>query len=304
VYDRIAQNVRRTYLLMFVFALLIMALAYAIGEATGYGWEIVIVGFALAVVLSLYGFYRSDRLTLALSGARPVTKEQEPTFYNLVENTAIAAGLPMPAVYVIESPAANAFATGRDPQHAAIATTRGLLNKLEKVELEGVVAHEMSHIKNYDSRLMTIVVVLAGVIVLISDLFLRATYWGGAGRRRDRGGQGQALMLIIAILLAILAPLAATLIRLAISRRREYLADAEAALLTRYPEGLARALEKLAQDETPLLTASNATAHLYVVNPLKRRAAGGWLASLFNTHPPIEERIAALRSMIGPESFA
>lgn len=304
MYDRIAQNVRRTYLLMFVFALLIMALAYAIGEATGYGWEIVIVGFALAVVLSLYGFYRSDRLTLALSGARPVTKEQEPTFYNLVENTAIAAGLPMPAVYVIESPAANAFATGRDPQHAAIATTRGLLNKLEKVELEGVVAHEMSHIKNYDSRLMTIVVVLAGVIVLISDLFLRATYWGGAGRRRDRGGQGQALMLIIAILLAILAPLAATLIRLAISRRREYLADAEAALLTRYPEGLARALEKLAQDETPLLTASNATAHLYVVNPLKRRAAGGWLASLFNTHPPIEERIAALRSMIGPESFA
>jgi heat shock protein HtpX len=305
MYDRIGQNVRRTYVLMFVFTLLIMALAYAIGEATRLGWEIIVVGFALAVVVNLYGYYRSDRLTLALSGAHAVSKEQEPTFYNVVENTAIGAGLPTPGVYVIEDSAPNAFATGRDPQHSVVVATRGLLQKMEKPELEGVVAHEMSHIKNYDIRLMTIAVVLAGIIVLMSDLFLRWTFWGGGGRRRGRGGgQAQLIMLVIALVLAILAPLAATMIRLAISRRREFLADADGALLTRYPEGLARALEKLDADEEPLEAASKATAHLYIVSPLKGHPAHGRLATLFDTHPPIEERVAALRAMIGPESYA
>jgi len=303
MYERIGQNVRRTYLLMFVFSLLIMALAYAIGQATRWGWEVVIVGFALALVINFYGYYRSDRLTIALSGAHPVTKKEEPTFYNLVENTAIAAGLPTPAVYVIEDSAPNAFATGRDPQHSAIVATRGLLQKMEKVELEGVVAHEMSHIKNYDIRLMTIAVVLAGTIVLISDLFLRSYFWGGRRRRENGGGQGQLIMLAIALVLAILAPIAATLIRLAISRRREFLADVDAAMLSRYPEGLARALERLDADQEPLEAANKATAHLYIVSPLKGHPAHGRLAVLFDTHPPIEQRVAALRAMIGPESY-
>ena len=303
MYNRIAQNVRRTWLLMFVFSLLLMALAYAIGEATRWGWEVVFIGFALAVAVNLYGYYHSDRLTLALSGARPVTKAEEPDFYNLVENTAIAAGLPTPAVYVIEDSAPNAFATGRDPQHSAIVATRGLLDKLQKVELEGVVAHEMSHVKNYDIRLMTIAVILAGMVVLVSDLFLRWTFWGGTGRRRERGGgQAQVILLVMALVLAILAPLAATLLRLAISRRREFLADADGALLTRYPEGLARALEKLDADEEPLEAANKATAHLYIVSPLKGHPAHGRLALLFDTHPPIEERVAALRSMMEPET--
>lgn len=303
MYARIAQNVRRTYLLMFFFALIIMALAYAIGQTTQLGWEVVVIGFALAVVVNLYGYYRSDRLTLAISGARPATKAEEPTLYNLVENTAIAGGLPTPGVYVIEDSAPNAFATGRDPQHSAVVATRGLLDKLEKAELEGVVAHEMSHVKNYDIRLMTIVVVLAGLVALVSDLFLRFTFWGG-GRRRDRGGgQAQVIMLVVALVLAILAPIAATLIRLAISRRREFLADADAAMLTRYPEGLARALEKLDGDQEPLEAANKATAHLYIVSPLKGHPGHGRLALLFDTHPPIEERIAALRAMIGPESY-
>jgi heat shock protein HtpX len=303
MYNRIAQNVRRTWLLMLVFSLLLMALAYAIGEATRWGWEVVFIGFALAVAVNLYGYYHSDRLTLALSGARPVTKAEEPDFYNLVENTAIAAGLPTPAVYVIEDSAPNAFATGRDPQHSAIVATRGLLDKLQKVELEGVVAHEMSHVKNYDIRLMTIAVILAGMVVLVSDLFLRWTFWGGAGRRRERGGgQAQVILLVMALVLAILAPLAATLLRLAISRRREFLADADGALLTRYPEGLARALEKLDADEEPLEAANKATAHLYIVSPLKGHPAHGRLALLFDTHPPIEERVAALRSMMEPET--
>jgi heat shock protein HtpX len=237
-------------------------------------------------------------VALAISQAREVTKEDEPELYRTVENLCIGAGLPMPKVYVIEDGSPNAFATGRDPDHAAIAVTRGLLQKLDKLELEGVIAHELSHIGNYDTRMMTIVVVLVGLAALMADFALRLTFFG-AGRRssnRDRGG-GAAVLIIYAIALVavILTPIAAQLIRFAISRQREFLADASAALLTRYPEGLARALEKISADPDPLEVANKATAHLYINNPLHEHES--FLNNLFSTHPPVEERIRLLRAM-------
>jgi heat shock protein HtpX len=218
----------------------------------------------------------------------------------LVENLSITAGLPKPKIYLIEDLSPNAFATGRDPEHASIAVTSGLLEKLNKVELEGVIAHELSHVGNYDIRLMTIVVVLVGIVALLSDFFLRWTWFGS--RRRDGEGRGQIQMIlfILAIVLAILAPLAATLIQLAISRKREFLADATGALLTRYPEGLASALEKISKDPEPLEAANKATAHLYIESPFKKgeNRGQGWLVGLFNTHPPVGERVKRLREMI------
>ncbi len=265
-----------------------------LGKYTGFGDYVMIPALMLATCMSLGSYYYSDQLVLTMSGARRIeTKEQEPRLWNAVEGLCLAAGLPMPKLYVIDDPAPNAFATGRDPQHAALCATAGLLDKMEKTELEGVVAHELSHIRNYDIRLMMLVTVLVGTVVLLSDWMTRSLWYGG-GRRRSSSSSGGALMLV-GLVLVILSPIIAQVMQLAISRKREFLADASGALLTRYPEGLARALEKIEADPEPLATANKATANLYISDPL--RDHGGWLNSMFSTHPPIEERIERLRNM-------
>jgi heat shock protein HtpX len=298
IYDRIDQNRRSTFILMFLFVVLVAGFATAIGIVVGIPPQYAAIVAVPVLLFALFSYYYSTRITLAISGAQPVTKEAEPELYRTVENLCIGAGLPMPQVYVIEDGAPNAFATGRDPDHAVVVVTRGLLQKLDHQELEGVIAHELSHIGNYDIRIMTIVVVLVGIIALLADLMLRLTIYGAGARpsNRSRSG-GMALIIIyaIAILAIILTPIAAQLIRLALSRQREYLADASGALLTRYPEGLARALEKIAADPDPLEEANKATAHLYIVNPLHDHKS--FLNNLFSTHPPIEKRIALLRAM-------
>ncbi len=290
IYEEISRNKFRSWLLIILFILLVVVLGWVIGQAMGYGLSGLIVALLTALVMSFGSYYYSDRIVLAASGAHRVSETDEPYLCNVVEGLAIAAGLPKPRVYVIETPALNAFATGRNPENSAIAVTRGLLNRLNRTELEGVVAHEMAHIANYDIRLATLAAVLVGTVVLLSEWFLRWGFWRDSDE--DRGSSW--LFTLIAILLALLAPLFATLIQLALSRRREYLADAEGARLSRFPEGLANALEKIARDETPLPQATTATAHLFIVNPFKKREL---IKTLFSTHPPIEDRIARLRSM-------
>ena len=296
IYDRIAANKRETWLLMMAFVLLLGVFGTVIAYA--FGMPLIISPFVFAglAVYALFSYYASSSVALSVSGARQVTMEQEPELYRIVENLSIGSGLPMPKVYVIEDTAPNAFATGRDPRHASVAATRGLLQKLDKNELEAVMAHEMSHVGNYDIRVMTISVVLVGLIALLADLFFRWT-WMGAGRRRsnrDKGG-GMAIVIIVALALAVLAPIIAKIIQLAVSRKREYLADASGALLCRNPDALARALEKIAADREPLEVANKATAHLYIENPLKEHASA--LNNLFSTHPPVAERIRLLRAM-------
>lgn len=281
--------------MFFFFVLVIALIGYAFGQATGYGLSGLGIALIIAGLMSFMSYWYSDKLVLTMSAAKEVKHDEMPDLYHIVENLCIGAGLPVPNIYLIDDTAPNAFATGRDPQHAVICVTTGLVNKLEKLELEGVIAHELSHIKNYDMRLMTLAVVLVGVIALLSDWLLRFTFWNP--RRRDReegGGQLQLVLFIMAIVLAILGPVIAQLMKLAISRQREFVADASAALLTRYPEGLAKALEKISADPEPLEVANKATAHLYIVNPLKEE---GFVNKLFSTHPPIAERIAALRRM-------
>jgi len=298
VYDRIGSNRRSSLLLMLLFFLLVGGFAAAIGIVLGLPYAFAPIVLVPVAIFALFSYYASTRITLAISGAHQVTKEEEPDLYRTVENLCIGAGLPMPQVYVIEDSAPNAFATGRDPQHAYVVVTRGLLQKLDHLELEGVIAHELSHIGNYDIRLMTLIVVLVGLVALMADLMLRLTYFGAGSRSSNRGrGGGYAALIIYALALLgiILAPLAAQLIRFAISRQRELLADASGALLTRYPEGLARALEKISADPDPLEEANKATAHLYIVNPLHEHKS--FLNDLFSTHPPIEKRIALLRAM-------
>lgn len=298
VYDRIAANKRETWLLMILFLVLVGGLAAAIALGLGLGVGGLGVVGIIIIVYALFSYFASTQVVLTISGAREVTKDEEWEYVRRVENLCIGAGLPMPRTWVLEDSAPNAFATGRDPQHAHVVVTRGLLDKLEPAELEGVLAHELSHIGNYDIRVMTIVTVLVGVVALLSDLALRFTALGAGGRRgsRDKGGGAVALvLLLIAIVGAILAPLIAQVIRFAVSRRREYLADASGALLCRNPDALARALEKIAGDPEPLEAANKATAHLYISNPLKEHAS--FLNNLFNTHPPIEERIRLLRSL-------
>jgi heat shock protein HtpX len=298
IYDRIDQNRRSTFILMFLFVVLVAGFATAIGIVVGIPPQYAAIVAVPVLLFALFSYYYSTRITLAISGAQPVTKEAEPELYRTVENLCIGAGLPMPQVYVIEDGAPNAFATGRDPDHAVVVVTRGLLQKLDHQELEGVIAHELSHIGNYDIRIMTIVVVLVGIIALLADLMLRLTIYGAGARPSNRsrsGGSAAIIIYAIALLAIILTPIAAQLIRLALSRQREYLADASGALLTRYPEGLARALEKIAADPDPLEEANKATAHLYIVNPLHDHKS--FLNNLFSTHPPIEKRIALLRAM-------
>ena len=233
-----------------------------------------------------------------MSGAKPIEKKDSPELYRIVENLSITAGLPLPKIYIIQEAQPNAFATGRDKNHAVVAVTRGLLEKLDRTELEGVIAHEMAHIGNKDILLGTIIVILVGVVTILSNIFLRASHWGGMGRgRRDSKGSAGIIFLALGIAAAVLAPLAATLIKLAISRKREFLADTSGALLTRYPEGLARALEKISADPNPLKAANDSTAHLYIQNPFRGREGSSWFHKLFLTHPPVKERIAALRGM-------
>jgi heat shock protein HtpX len=296
IYDRISANKRETWLLMFLFVVLLGAMVTAIGYAAGVPLLVTPFVFAGLAIYALFSYFASSSVALTVSGARQANVTEEPELYRIVENLSIGSGLPMPRVYVIEDSAPNAFATGRDPQHASVAATRGLIDKLDKNELEAVMAHEMSHVGNYDIRVMTITVVLIGLIALLGDFFLRWT-WFGSGRRsgnRDRGG-GVAIIAVVAILFAILAPIIGKLIQLAISRKREYLADASGALLCRNPDALARALEKISGDREPLEVANKATAHLYISNPLKDHAS--LLNNAFSTHPPIEDRIRLLRAM-------
>jgi heat shock protein HtpX len=299
MYEQIARNKRASWLLMAAVVAALLLLGFVIGLAiTGrpYGGLGFLGVFGVAAILwSIIGYYAGASMVLAVSGARQVTHEEAPQLWNVVEEMTVAAGIPMPAVYVIDDPAPNAFATGRDPEHAAVAVTTGLLQMMNREELQGVIAHEMSHVRNYDVRFATLVGILVGLIALISDFFLRSTFWGGFGRRssNDGGGAG-GLFFLLAIALAILAPLFSWLVQMAISRRREYLADASGAELTRNPVGLAHALEKIAADPRPLRAANRATAHLYIANPLRKlRESEG----LFDTHPPIQKRIAVLLAM-------
>ncbi|MBI4427420.1 MAG: zinc metalloprotease HtpX [Candidatus Magasanikbacteria bacterium] len=293
MYSQIDSNKRKTVLLVAIFLVFIIALGWFIGVYLNYGYGILVFAVVFSVLTSLTSYYKGDSIALSSTKAQAIKKEDNPYVYRMVENLCITAGAPTPKVYIIDSPALNAFATGRDPQHASIALTTGIISALENEELEGVIAHELSHIKNYDIRLMTIVVVLVGMIALISNFFFRARLFGGKRDSDNRGGGGQlgGIIMIIGLVLLILSPIIAELIKLAISRKREYLADASGALLTRYPEGLARALEKISQSKIPLATASSATAHLFISNPLK----SGTFSNLFSTHPPIEERVKRLR---------
>jgi heat shock protein HtpX len=300
IYTNISANKWRSVLVMTVFIALVIAIGYVFGALLRLWW-LLPLAIVVAVVQSFSAYWWSDKVALAVSGAHEVDKAQAPELYRLVENLAITAGIPTPRVYVIDDPSPNAFATGRDPAHAAVAVTSGLLAKLDRAELEGVLAHEFSHIGNYDIRLSSIIVVLVGFVVLLSDFFLRYTFWGGGGRRDNNQSDGQVglILMIIGIVLALLSPLIATLMQLAISRKRELLADADGALLTRNPNGLADALAKITSDPRSLRSANKATAHLFIASPL-RDAEGkkrGWLAGLFDTHPDPAVRIARLREM-------
>src|SRR5512136_126339 len=301
MYEQIASNKRRSFLLVFLFLCLIFLLAWVFDQMVGMGKAGIALAVIIATVMTAGSYYYSDKVVLAMSRARPVEKAEFPYLYNVVEGLALAAGVPTPRCYVIDDTAPNAFATGRNPQNAVICVTTGIIDKLNRVELEGLIAPEMSHIRNYDVRLQTLVVVMAGIVALLSDWMLRSFWWGG-GRRRDRnrGGSGGAegIIVLVGLVLAILSPFIATIIQLAVSRKREFLADASGAMLTRYPAGLASALRKISADTEPLEAANKATAHLYIVNPLKNLKGGNTgLNRLFSTHPPIEERIAALEKM-------
>jgi len=296
MWEQITSNKVKSGFLVAFFVIFVIFLGWIFGETTVWGPYATVLAVVVAGVGALVSWYNSDKMVLAISKARPAEKSQYPHLYNSVEGLAIAAGIPKPALYVIEDSAPNAFATGRNPEHAAIAVTTGLLDKLNRTELEGVIGHEMSHIADYDTLLMTVTVILVGTVALVSDWMLRTFLWGGGRRRKSTGGgQTGMILMVVALVLAILSPLIAQLIRLAISRKREFLADANAAKLTRFPEGLANALEKIASDREPLEVANKATAHLYIENPLKEHKGG--VNKLFSTHPPVEQRIAALRSM-------
>jgi len=292
LYTHRDSNIRRTYFLFATFFVVVIAMGWVFSYIyQSYG--ILIFAVAFSVILAIISYWSSDKIALALARAKPIEKKDNPMLYNLVENLCITAGLPMPRVYITPELQINAFATGRDPEHAAVAVTRGALAKLDKTELEGVLAHELSHVGNRDILVSTVAVILAGVVALLGDFFLRSMFFGGFGRRRGGGG---GLFLIIGIAIAILAPLGAMLIRFAISRRREALADASGVLLTRYPDGLVSALRKIGADHVPMATARTSTAHLWLDNPFKGKQTSFW-RKLFLTHPPIEERIKALKGM-------
>ena len=291
MYSQITSNKRKSVFLITIFFVLVIFVGYAFGQYTGYGYYGLYIAIAISILMSLTSYYSGDKIALTTSGAKgPLQKNDNPYVYRMVENLSITAGLPMPKIYIIPNSAMNAFATGRDPQHASIALTQGIIDGLENEELEGVIAHEFSHIKNYDIRIMMLVIVLIGTITLMADWALRFGLFGGRSNRNSNNNGN--ILAIVGIILAVLSPLFAKLIQLAISRKREFLADADASLLTRYPEGLARALEKISQHSN-LPNANRATAHLFIANPINKKS----FAKLFSTHPPVEDRVKELRSM-------
>lgn len=295
LYTHKESNIRKTWVLFTLFLAAVIGIGWVFSRIYG---DPTLLFFAviLSILMSVISYWFSDKIVIKMHRAVPVSNESHPDLYNIVENLTITAGLPMPKVYVVDDMSPNAFATGRNPEHSVVAVTTGLLNRLNRSELEGVLAHELSHIGNYDMLLSTVVVVLVGFIALISDWFLRSAFWGGMGSRdnENRGG-AQGVLFIVGIALAILSPIIATLIQLAISRKREFLADASGALLTRYPDGLASALQKISNYSAPMQTANNATAHLWISDPHGKKLSS--IAKLFMTHPLIEERVAALKGM-------
>lgn len=296
IYDHIEKNKRSTVIIIMLFVAIISLIGFSVGEIYDPGYGLFYTGIALVFsgVSSFVSFYNSDKIVLRISKAKEVPFESNQYLHNLVDNLCIASGLPKPKIFMIDDTAMNAFATGRDPKHSVICFTSGIVDKLEKRELEGVVAHELSHIQNYDIRLMSIVSILVGTVTLMADWFTRGALYGGGRKRSSSGGsQLSGIILIVGIVFLVLSPLIATLIKLAVSRKREYLADSSAALLTRYPKALASALRKLSRDHEVLEAANGATAHMYITNPLK----GKYLSQLFNTHPPVEERIRRLETM-------
>ena len=302
MYDRIAGNVRKSWLLIVAFFALTGAVGYFFGYFTGTGLWGLWIAVAFSFLMSWGSWFASDKIALSVSRARPADEKLFAQLHNVVEGLSLAAGIPKPRVYVVEDIAPNAFATGRNPEHAAIAVTTGLVLKMKRDELEGVIAHELAHVKNRDTLVMTLAVTLVGVIVLLADWMMRALFWGA-----DEGGSKLfAPLAVLGVVLLITAPVIAQLLQFAISRRREFLADADAVFLTRYPDGLISALEKLRDDSTVVRTASRATAHLWIEQPNARQAheggsrtrkSGAWLNRMFDTHPPLDQRIAALRSL-------
>ncbi|MBI4085333.1 MAG: M48 family metalloprotease [Candidatus Liptonbacteria bacterium] len=294
LYTQQESNIRRTWLLFSVFLVVIISIGWAFSYVynnQGILWFAVI----FSTISSIISYWYSDKIALSMARAIRIEKKDNPQLYNIVENLSITAGLPMPRVYIAPGQQINAFATGRDPEHAAVAVTEGALKRLDKTELEGVLAHELSHVGNKDILVSTVAVILAGIISLLSDMFLRSIFWGGFGRNRDNG-RGNALIVLIGVTLSILAPIGVMLIQLAISRRRESLADTSGVLLTRYPDGLISALRKIGADQMPLATARASTAHLWLDSPFKGKSVSWW-QRLFMTHPPIQERINALEQM-------
>lgn len=290
LYTQSESNIRRTWIYLFFFALFVIGIGWVVSyflETQAILW----IAVVLAVLLNVVSYWYSDKIVLNMVKAQPIKKDDNPELYRLVENLSITAGLPMPKIYIMNEMQPNAFATGRDPEHGVVVVTQGLLDILDRVELEGVLAHELAHIGNRDILLSTAVVVLVGIVVSITDMFFRMAFFS-SGDNKNKGP-----MIIIAMLLAILAPIMAQLMKLAISRRREFLADSSGALLTRYPDGLARALEKISQNQYPMKRANNATAHLFISSPFKGKESVSWLSKMFMTHPPTEERIAKLRDM-------
>lgn len=306
LYTEVSRNIRRTWLLMALFFGLVIAIGWVFAQVYS-SPGILYIAVAFSILMNVVSYWFSDRIVLALHKAKPVDLKSNPELHRILENLTIASGLPMPKFYIIEDSAPNAFATGRNPRHAVVAVTAGLLDILDRSELEGVLAHELSHIGNRDMLVSTVAVVLVGFIAVLSDMFMRSLWFGGA-RGDDRDNRAGGVLLIIGVVLSILAPIIASLIQLAVSRRREFLADSSGALITRYPEGLASALKKIAGYSRPMRTATNATAHLFIENPFgadsSRRSSGGadkkgsrkipWLVKIFSTHPPVEERVAAL----------
>lgn len=295
LYEQISSNKHKTWFLISLFSVVIVLLGWAFGVWIGDAYTGIFLAAMISVIMTLVGYFKGDAVALATSNAQPIQKSDSPELYRIVENLAITAGLPTPKIYIMQDIAINAFATGRDPNHASIAITTGALQALDKQELEGVLSHELSHIGNYDIRVMTIVVVLVGVILLLSDMMTRSLFFGRGRRNNDNNNDGAGIFLVIGIVLAILSPIFAQLIKLAVSRQREYLADASGCLLTRYPDGLVRALEKISTQDQPMSKANHATAHMFLANPFDPHVTKKF-EQLFSTHPPIEERIARLKN--------
>lgn len=298
LYSQKYSNIRKTWILFAGFLIVVIGIGWLFSRIYG-NPSILYIAVIFSVLMNLIAYWYSDKIVLKMAKAIPIEKKNAPELYNIVENLTITAGLPMPKIYLIKEKQPNAFATGRNPKNSVVAITEGLLEKLDRSELEGVIAHELSHIGNRDMLLSTVIVVLVGFIAILSDMFLRSAFWGSF-RSRDserEGNQVQAVLMIVGVILSILAPIAATLVQLAIFRKREFLADASGALLTRYPEGLANALEKISADSTPMKVANNTTAHLWLDDPFKGKEKISWLRKLFMTHPPVEERIKALMGM-------